>query len=56
MRKLILLWNLLDMIKKEELQVTRFSLLKSPGNAILGIVCESAEIIESIDFYRSLER
>lgn len=42
--------------KKRRASVTRFSLLKSPGIAIPGIVCESAEIIEAIDFYRSLER
>ena len=34
----------------------RFSLLRSPGNAISGELCEPGEIIESIDFYRTLER
>jgi 3-dehydroquinate synthase len=33
-----------------------FSLLKSPGNAISGEPCDPGEIIESIDFYRTLER
>jgi len=35
---------------------SRFSLLKSPGNAISGITCHPGEIIESINFYRTLER
>jgi 3-dehydroquinate synthase len=42
--------------KKRRDQGLRFSLLRSPGNAISGISCEPGEIIASLDFYRTLER
>lgn len=42
--------------KKRRGSETRFSLLKSPGNSIPGELCEPDEIIQSIDFYRTLER
>jgi len=42
--------------KKRAGSGSRFSLLRSPGNAISGVPCEPGEIIESIDFYRTLER
>jgi 3-dehydroquinate synthase len=42
--------------KKRRGSGTRFSLLKSIGNAIPGVLCEPDEVIKSIDFYRTLER
>jgi len=42
--------------KKRRGSGSRFSLLRSPGDAIPGVICEPGEIIESIDFYRTLER
>jgi 3-dehydroquinate synthase len=42
--------------KKRRASGTRFSLLRSPGTAIPGEHCDPSEIIEAIDFYRSLER
>jgi 3-dehydroquinate synthase len=42
--------------KKRRSSGACFSLLRSPGNAISGERCEPGEIIESIDFYRALER
>ncbi|HZX62548.1 MAG TPA: 3-dehydroquinate synthase [Bacteroidales bacterium] len=42
--------------KKRTGSGSRFSLLRSLGNAISGVPCEPGEIIESIDFYRTLER
>ncbi len=42
--------------KKRRGSGLRFSLLRSPGNAIPGVTCDPGEILESIDFYRSLER
>jgi 3-dehydroquinate synthase len=48
--------DFMDHDKKRRNSGLRFSLLKSPGNAVPGITCEPVEIIESIDFYRTLER
>jgi hypothetical protein len=42
--------------KKRRDSGLRFSLLRSPGDAIPGVHCEPVEIIESIDFYRALEQ
>jgi hypothetical protein len=42
--------------KKRRSSKVCFSLLSSPGKAISGEPCEPFEIIESIDFYRTLER
>jgi len=42
--------------KKRRSSGLHFSLLRSPGKAIPGEPCELSEIIESIDFYRTLER
>jgi len=42
--------------KKRKGSEACFSLLRSPGNAISGVRCKPDEIIESIDFYRTLER
>jgi 3-dehydroquinate synthase len=42
--------------KKRRGSDARFSLLQSPGNSIPGEYCELDEIIQSINFYRTLER
>jgi 3-dehydroquinate synthase len=42
--------------KKRRDSGLRFSLLRSPGDAIPGVHCEPVEIIESIDYYRALEQ
>ena len=41
--------------KKRRGSGLRFSLLRSPGNSTSGVICETGEILESIDFYRALE-
>ncbi|MCX6245822.1 MAG: 3-dehydroquinate synthase [Bacteroidetes bacterium] len=42
--------------KKRTGQDLRFSLLERPGKAIHGITCNLSEILESVNFYRNLER
>jgi 3-dehydroquinate synthase len=42
--------------KKRRSSGLRFSLLQSPGSAISGVHCGPLEIMESIDFYLTLER
>ncbi len=46
----------IDHDKKRRGSEARFSLLKSIGNPIPGVLCEPDEITQSIDFYRTLER
>jgi 3-dehydroquinate synthase len=41
--------------KKRQATGLRFSLISSPGKAIIGHCCDTLEIIESIDFYRTFE-
>jgi 3-dehydroquinate synthase len=41
--------------KKRQAKGLRFSLISSPGKAIFGHCCDTLEIIESIDFYRTFE-
>jgi 3-dehydroquinate synthase len=45
----------MDQDKKQSVQGTRFPLLESPGKAVAGVICNSSEVLESIDFYRNLQ-
>ena len=49
-----LMMNFMAYDKKRRNSGLRLSLLKSPGNAVPGIICTPEEILESINFYRSL--
>jgi 3-dehydroquinate synthase len=40
--------------KKRRESESRFTLLKEPGNAIPGIVCNPDEIVESLEYYKTL--
>jgi 3-dehydroquinate synthase len=49
-----LMMNFMAYDKKRRKSGLRLSLLQSPGNAVPGIICTPEEILESINFYRSI--